>query len=61
PFLYHLRWDFFVSFLLFLLSQKKKQEKPDGKRKKKKGYRSLAGRFGETALSHQVLRPFLVS
>ena len=28
---------FFVSFLLFLLSQKKKQEKPDGKRKKKKG------------------------
>ena len=33
----HLRWCFFVSFLLFLLSQKKKQEKPDGKRKKKKG------------------------
>ena len=33
----HLRLDFFVSFLLFLLSQKKKQEKPDGKRKKKKG------------------------
>ena len=35
--MYHLRRDFFVSFLLFLLSQKKKQEKPDGKRKKKKG------------------------
>ena len=33
----HLCLDFFVSFLLFLLSQKKKQEKPDGKRKKKKG------------------------
>ena len=32
-----MRLDFFVSFLLFLLSQKKKQEKPDGKRKKKKG------------------------
>ena len=28
---------FFVSFLLFLLSQKKKQEKPVGKIKKKKG------------------------
>ena len=31
-------FGFFVSFLLFLLSQKKKQEKPDGKRKKKKGF-----------------------
>ncbi len=38
----HLRSDFFVSFLLFLLSQKKKQEKPDGKRKKKKGFLGLA-------------------
>ena len=41
----HLRLDFFVSFLLFLLSQKKKQEKPDGKRKKKKGFLGHACRL----------------
>ena len=38
-------WIFFVSFLLFLLSQKKKQEKPDGKRKKKKGFLGHACRL----------------
>ena len=41
----HLCLDFFVSFLLFLLSQKKKQEKPDGKRKKKKGFLGHARRL----------------
>ena len=41
----HLRRIFFVSFLLFLLSQKKKQEKPDGKRKKKKGFLGHAYRL----------------
>ena len=41
----HLCLDFFVSFLLFLLSQKKKQEKPDGKRKKKKGFLGHACRL----------------
>ena len=38
-------FEFFVSFLLFLLSQKKKQEKPDGKRKKKKGFLGHAYRL----------------